>query len=55
MQIYKANGDQRTLADYEAGQVDYLPPMLTRSTEDDNYQSGDTDQLMLTVKRRRYR
>ena len=53
-QIYKANGDQYTLANYEAGQVEYPPPMLTRSTEDDNEQSDDIDQQMLTVKRRRY-
>ena len=54
LHIYKADWYQYTLADYEAGQLDYPPPMLTHNTEDDNDQSGDTDQQMHAVKRRRY-
>ena len=53
LQLYKANGDQYTLADYEAGQVEYPPPMTTHNTEDDNEDSDDIDKQMATANKRR--
>ena len=54
LQVYKSDGNQYTLADYEDGQLEHPPPMMIHSTEDDNDQPDDTEQKGRVVKKRWY-